>query len=68
MEDNKKICCENCIHETPRHSIFCQSCLGFQYFESKFEEKLDYIVYEGFKYWCQLPTHGIADGMGLQYT
>lgn len=27
--------CENCKHETPRHSIICQSCLRFNNFSSK---------------------------------
>lgn len=29
------VCCENCKHETPRHSIMCNSCLRFRNFEAK---------------------------------
>ena len=34
-DNSISISCENCKHETPRHSILCQSCKRFNHFEPK---------------------------------
>jgi len=30
---SNSVCCDNCQHQTPRHSIMCSSCLGFNHFQ-----------------------------------
>ena len=39
MEKTKKYSCNDCKHETPRHSIICNSCLHFRNFKAKDMEK-----------------------------